>query len=167
MWDSLTKVLSVEGAPEPYAFEEPLALRLFKGSARLAAVSGKDVIRQYPVTIGRPDSPTPSGQYQVELRVNEPVSETKLFGTRALSFAKGQFAIHGTNDPASIGEPFSNGCVRLTNEDAEELFALTPLGTAIDITDAVSPHPDRPAGTRFESPPREDEASKRTYRWRG
>jgi len=167
MWASLEEVLSLEGAPETYAFEEPIALKLYKGSSSLAAESGKDVLREYPVTIGKPDTPTPAGMFQVELRVNQPISSTRLFGTRALSFARGEYAIHGTNDPASVGEPLSNGCVRLANEDVEELFALTPLGTTIEVVDAASPHPGDAPAARYDIPARDDETSKRTYRWRG
>ncbi len=167
MWASLEEVLALDGAPETYAFEAPITLKLYKGSSRLAAESGRDVLREYPVTIGKPGTPTPNGSYQVELRVNEPVSSTRLFGTRALSFAFGEYAIHGTNDPASVGESISNGCVRMTNEDVEELFALAPLGTTIEVVDEPSPHPNEVPTTRYEVPAREDETSRRTYRWRG
>jgi hypothetical protein len=167
MWASLAEVLALEGAPEAYVFEEPITLKLYKGSSRLAAESGRDVLREYPVTIGKPDSPTPNGMFQVELRVNEPISSTRLFGTRALSFARGEYAIHGTNDPAAVGEPLSNGCVRLTNESVEELFALTPLGTTIAVVEGPSPHPDDVPSARYDVPARDDETSKRTYRWRG
>lgn len=167
MWASLAEVLSLEGVPETYAFEAPITLKLYKGSSRLAAESGRDLLREYPVTIGKASSPTPNGSYQVELRVNEPVSSTRLFGTRALSFARESYAIHGTNDPAAVGEPISNGCVRLTNEDVEELFALTPLGTTVDVVEEPSPHPIVVPSERFDVPPRADETSKRTYRWRG
>lgn len=167
IWDSLHEVIALEDAHEPYVFEEPLTLTLYKSSFRVALESGDDVIRQYPATIGRPDEPSPNGMYQVELRVNEPISATKLFGTRALSFARGAYAIHGTNGAAPIGEALSNGCIRLENEDVEELFALTPLGTTLRIVDEPSPFPDRSVTERYEMPPGDGETTRRIFRWRG
>ena len=45
----------------------------------------------------------------------------------------GQIAIHGTNDPALIGTPASNGCVRMTNEDVTALAMTVPVGTPVRI----------------------------------
>lgn len=167
MWASLGEVLSAEGVRESYAYEEPLAISVYASSYRLALESGKDVIRQYAAGLGRPEQPTPEGMYQVELRVNEPASARGLFGTRALSFGYGEYAVHGTYDIATIGRPDSNGCIRLANEDVEELFALTPLGTTIRVVTEDSPHPDRSSEPRYLLPPGDGETTKRIFRWRG
>jgi lipoprotein-anchoring transpeptidase ErfK/SrfK len=45
----------------------------------------------------------------------------------------GQLGIHGTNDPASIGQKVSSGCVRLKNADIDKLAALLPLGVPVEI----------------------------------
>lgn len=39
--------------------------------------------------------------------------------------------IHGTPDPWTIGSAVSNGCVRLVNEQIEQLYALVPMGTKV------------------------------------
>lgn len=41
--------------------------------------------------------------------------------------------IHGTNDPASIGQAVSNGCIRMLNPDVADLYDHTPLGTRVVI----------------------------------
>jgi lipoprotein-anchoring transpeptidase ErfK/SrfK len=41
------------------------------------------------------------------------------------------FRLHGTNEPWLIGQAVSNGCIRLTNEDAVDLYNRTPLGTTV------------------------------------
>ena len=41
--------------------------------------------------------------------------------------------IHGTNEPESVGTRASMGCVRLHNEDLEELFKLIGLGMTVEI----------------------------------
>ncbi len=43
------------------------------------------------------------------------------------------FRLHGTNEPWLIGQAVSNGCIRLTNEDALYLYEQTPLGTPVLI----------------------------------
>jgi len=43
------------------------------------------------------------------------------------------FRLHGTNEPWLIGQAVSNGCIRLTNEDAVYLYDHTPLGTPVLI----------------------------------
>jgi lipoprotein-anchoring transpeptidase ErfK/SrfK len=46
----------------------------------------------------------------------------------------GQIGVHGTNDPSSIGQNVSSGCIRLPNEVIDELIDLLPLGTPLHIT---------------------------------
>jgi lipoprotein-anchoring transpeptidase ErfK/SrfK len=45
----------------------------------------------------------------------------------------GPIAIHGTNEPWSIGRAVSNGCIRLPNATLRKLFAQTPSGTPVLI----------------------------------
>jgi lipoprotein-anchoring transpeptidase ErfK/SrfK len=45
----------------------------------------------------------------------------------------GPVAIHGTNDPSSIGRAVSNGCLRVDNSALLQLFELTPAGTPVLI----------------------------------
>jgi hypothetical protein len=45
----------------------------------------------------------------------------------------GHYGIHGTNRPDSIGGYVSNGCIRLWEENAEELYELTSIGTPVEI----------------------------------
>jgi lipoprotein-anchoring transpeptidase ErfK/SrfK len=45
----------------------------------------------------------------------------------------GPIAIHGTNQPWSIGHSVSNGCIRLPNDVLRRLFAAAPAGTPVII----------------------------------
>lgn len=93
--------------------------------------NGREVLR-LPIADGSPETPTPLGIFTVNRRY---VTELSGFGTRfmGLNAPMGDFAIHGTNRPASIGTSASHGCIRLRNEDAETLYALTGLGTRVVI----------------------------------
>lgn len=55
-------------------------------------------------------------------------------GTRWMGFDKDyHLGIHGTNEPESIGKSESEGCIRMHNEQVEELFMLARIGTPIEI----------------------------------
>jgi lipoprotein-anchoring transpeptidase ErfK/SrfK len=43
------------------------------------------------------------------------------------------FRIHGTNEPWSIGEQMSSGCVRMLNEDVADLYDRVPVGTTVYV----------------------------------
>jgi lipoprotein-anchoring transpeptidase ErfK/SrfK len=58
-------------------------------------------------------------------------------GARALYlYASGkdtQYRIHGTNQPEYIGQAISSGCIRMTNEDAIDLYNRVPVGTLVVV----------------------------------
>jgi lipoprotein-anchoring transpeptidase ErfK/SrfK len=41
------------------------------------------------------------------------------------------FRIHGTNEPWSIGEQVSSGCIRMLNEDIVDLYERVPVGATV------------------------------------
>jgi len=56
-------------------------------------------------------------------------------GARALYLYQGNrdilFRIHGTNEPWSIGDQVSSGCIRMLNEDILDLYKRVPVGTTV------------------------------------
>ena len=54
-------------------------------------------------------------------------------GTRAILLGGGQYAIHGTNKPASVGGFVSYGCIRMYNAEVEELFQYVKVGTPVVV----------------------------------
>jgi lipoprotein-anchoring transpeptidase ErfK/SrfK len=55
-------------------------------------------------------------------------------GAAALTLSGGQYAIHGTNAPGSIGGFVSYGCIRMHNADVLDLFGRVGLGTTVVVT---------------------------------
>jgi len=55
-------------------------------------------------------------------------------GAAALTLSGGQYAIHGTNAPRSIGGFVSYGCIRMHNADVLDLFGRVAVGTAVVVT---------------------------------
>lgn len=93
-------------------------------SGRAAAV--------FPIASGAGDTPSPIGVFSVTHRFATRLSG---FGTRflGLNVPWGQYGLHGTNRPASIGQNASHGCIRLSVRDAERLYAMIPNGTPVVI----------------------------------
>jgi lipoprotein-anchoring transpeptidase ErfK/SrfK len=98
-----------------------------------------------PVAIGSADYPTPTGTFYftdpVDL-ASQPDGPYGVFAygvsghSNTLSEFSGgdaQIAIHGTNDPSSIGQSVSHGCVRVNNDVILKLSKL-PIGTPVVIT---------------------------------
>ncbi len=111
---------------------------------RLTVFEGDVVVLETPVAVGAPDAPTPTGTFAVIDRLQSPDS-TSPYGPFALGLSAhsdtfsefaggdGQVGIHGTDDPTSIGEAVSHGCVRVPNDVVARLADLLPLGTPVTI----------------------------------
>jgi lipoprotein-anchoring transpeptidase ErfK/SrfK len=54
-------------------------------------------------------------------------------GARALTLSGGEYAIHGTNRPDSIGKFASYGCIRMYNQDIVDLFDRVAVGTQVMV----------------------------------
>lgn len=54
-------------------------------------------------------------------------------GARAMYLGTSVYRIHGTNDPTTIGQFVSSGCIRMTNEDVADLFERVNVGTRVVV----------------------------------
>jgi lipoprotein-anchoring transpeptidase ErfK/SrfK len=115
------------------------------------------LLYHFPATLGSDYSPSPSGDYRVtniaqdpswhyqpKLLEGVPDSEpdavlpagpNNAVGVVWMQLSKRHYGIHGTSAPETIGYATSNGCVRLTNWDAEFLSHRVPPGTAVEFRD--------------------------------
>jgi lipoprotein-anchoring transpeptidase ErfK/SrfK len=55
-------------------------------------------------------------------------------GVAAMTLAGGEYAIHGTNVPGSVGGFVSYGCIRMYNEDITDLYQRVSVGTSVVVT---------------------------------
>jgi lipoprotein-anchoring transpeptidase ErfK/SrfK len=55
-------------------------------------------------------------------------------GVAALTLSGGEYAIHGTNAPGSVGGFVSHGCIRMYNRDVMDLYARVSVGTTVVVT---------------------------------
>ncbi|MDP4021332.1 L,D-transpeptidase [Methylobacterium sp. NEAU 140] len=54
-------------------------------------------------------------------------------GARALYLGSSLYRIHGTNEPHTIGQNVSSGCIRMMNEDVTDLYDRVPVGTRVEV----------------------------------
>jgi lipoprotein-anchoring transpeptidase ErfK/SrfK len=64
-----------------------------------------------------------------------PESPDNILGSRWMGFNLTGYGIHGTTEEETIGRQITQGCVRMTNSEVEELFAIVPTGTEVTIVD--------------------------------
>jgi lipoprotein-anchoring transpeptidase ErfK/SrfK len=95
------------------------------------------------VAVGSPSTPTPTGRFYVNQRLI-PTDKGGPFGPGAIGISAfsnvltgwaqgGPVAIHGTNEPWSIGHAVSNGCIRLPNATLVKVFRVAYAGTPVII----------------------------------
>jgi lipoprotein-anchoring transpeptidase ErfK/SrfK len=101
---------------------------------------------RFPVGVGR-SGKTWTGLAQVEGKFVKPAwqappelgggpvipggAANNPMGAAALTLRGGEYAIHGTNRPESIGRFGSAGCIRMLNRDIVELYSLVGVGTPV------------------------------------
>jgi lipoprotein-anchoring transpeptidase ErfK/SrfK len=110
---------------------------------KLALLEGNRVTKIYDVAVGAPDSPSPSGEFQITQRLENPTyykpgviigpGENNPLGPRWIGLNVKGFGIHGTNQPNSIGKNASHGCIRLRNSDIKDLFARVQVGEHVTL----------------------------------
>jgi hypothetical protein len=108
---------------------------------KLALVEDGQVKKVYPVAVGKPTTPSPTGTFLIERRVMNPTyshngkivppGPGNPVGTRWMGLSLHGYGIHGTNEPHSIGKPASHGCIRLARPDLEELYAQVAVGDMV------------------------------------
>lgn len=98
----------------------------------LTLKEGNTTTATFPVAVGKPETPTPNGNWRI---IQKTLNPGGPFGVRwmRLSVPWGGYGIHGTDAPESIGTAASHGCVRMQNEDVTQLYDIVPLGTEVKI----------------------------------
>lgn len=59
--------------------------------------------------------------------------EDNPLGARAMYLGSSLYRIHGSNEPDTIGQAVSSGCIRMTNEDVVDLYERVHVGTRVIV----------------------------------
>ena len=124
---------------------KPFNILVNKSQNVLFLKSGEEVFKIYHVSTGK-DNITPVGSFKIATKIEKPVwfrnggapipseSPDNPLGSRWMGFdTDTHYGIHGTIHPEDVGKQVTEGCVRLKNEDVEELFDIVPTGTEVVI----------------------------------
>jgi lipoprotein-anchoring transpeptidase ErfK/SrfK len=124
------------------------------GERRLYYVVGDGQAVRYPVGVGRPGKQW-VGTAQIDGKHIKPAwsppeeiirdrpgvarlipggSPSNPMGAAALTLSGGEYAIHGTNRPGSVGGFVSYGCIRMHNADVLDLYERVSVGTTVVVT---------------------------------
>lgn len=103
----------------------------------LTVFDGERPVREYPVAAGKPSTPSPVGEWKI---IDKSSDWGGAFGVRwmGLNVPWGNYGIHGTNNPWSIGTAASAGCIRMFNEDVIQVYEWAPVGTRVKIQAPLS-----------------------------
>ncbi|MFZ2656897.1 MAG: L,D-transpeptidase family protein [Victivallales bacterium] len=134
-------------------FKGNWTLKISKKRFKLYLYDGDNVFMVYNIGIGK-QGRTPVGTFEIDVKKDKPVwykdgkqvpygSKENILGTRWMSLRpvggtssnfKG-YGIHGTWEPEAIGREASNGCIRMVNEEINDLYMILPLKTTVLIED--------------------------------
>lgn len=104
----------------------------------VVTVSGANVVKRFPDGTEVPYEVKDGGEIRVGDQLVVPPFGTNqrrylgVLGVNRLYLGDG-YAIHGTDNPRSIGRSVSHGCIRVRNEDIETLFRLVDVGTPVYV----------------------------------
>jgi lipoprotein-anchoring transpeptidase ErfK/SrfK len=123
----------------------PFSILVDKSQNTLLLKANEEVIKSYTVSTGK-NNCTPVGVFKIVNKLPNPTwfkagavvpadSPENILGSRWMGFDLPGYGIHGTTDPKSLGTQATQGCVRMSNAEVEELYAIVPAGTEVTIVD--------------------------------
>ncbi len=138
----------------PFDGAAPGTIVVKTSERRLYFVFGNGQAIRYPVGVGRAGKQWTGQSYidgkyvrpdwspPAEVRRDKPSlpdvipgeSPRNPMGAAAMTLSGGEYAIHGTNAPDSIGRFVSYGCIRMYNQDIVDLFDRVNVGTPVVVT---------------------------------
>lgn len=121
------------------------SIKVTKRRNRLTLLADGEPLKTYRVATGEGGS-TPAGVFKIVNKLEHPTwfhagevlaphSPQNILGTRWLGFDLPGYGIHGTTLPETLGTHSSRGCIRMHNQDVEEIYALLPRGTEVTVTE--------------------------------
>lgn len=110
---------------------------------KLVVIEDGRVLKTFDTAVGAAKSPSPTGEFAIVIRLADPTwygpgkvvapGKGNPLGTRWIGLSRKGYGIHGTNSPRSIGRAASHGCIRLRNQDVEELYNMVSVGDVVEL----------------------------------
>jgi lipoprotein-anchoring transpeptidase ErfK/SrfK len=144
---------SVQAREPTLSAYEPGTIVVETAARRLHLVLSRGQVISYPVAVGKPGKQwtgatsidgkfiRPAWSPPAEIKADKPDipdvipagSPANPMGAAAMTLNGGEYAIHGTNNPKSIGQFASYGCIRMHNRDILDLYSRVAVGTPVVV----------------------------------
>jgi len=118
------------------------AIEINLPSGTLSLYKDGNLVKEYPLCLGKQSTPTPTGQYRIIYKAVNPYWLNKgdvvppgpqnPLGVRWMGITS-DIGIHGNNKPESIGTYASAGCIRMFNRDVVEVYNQVTVNTPVNI----------------------------------
>lgn len=123
----------------------PFSVVVDKSQNILMLKTDEEIIKTYVISTGSNNS-SPVGTFKIVNKLPNPTwfkagavvpaeSPQNILGSRWMGFDLTGYGIHGTTDPKNLGKQVTQGCVRMSNSEVEELYTIIPVGTEVTIVD--------------------------------
>jgi lipoprotein-anchoring transpeptidase ErfK/SrfK len=123
----------------------PFSILVDKSQNLLLLKNNEEIMKTYIVSTGK-NNCTPVGVFKIVNKLINPTwfkagavvppqSTENVLGTRWMGFDLAGYGIHGTTEPKELGKQVTQGCVRLSNADVEELYSIIPVGAEVTIVE--------------------------------
>lgn len=129
--------------------DQTVRLEIHLSRRQVVLYRGTTQVKQYPIAVGRQGWETPTGNFEV-IHVEQnptwinPLTDERIpggnsanpLGSYWIGFwtnGRNWIGFHGTPNPESVGRAVSHGCIRMYNEDIEELFYQVSIGTPVTV----------------------------------
>ncbi len=115
---------------------------VYKGKKQLLLKMNHDIIKKYDIAVGR-NNKTPEGVFHIQNKLKDPVwfnrgeairpeDPRNILGSRWVGF-RDDIGIHGTTDSSTITEQETSGCVRMYNNEIEELYTILRVNDTVTV----------------------------------
>ena len=118
-------------------------IAIYRAQHRLLLWKDQTLMGSFPVAVGKPSTPTPTGIYYLLVKMTSygdygpwlmPTSGfSDVYETFGINGGDAAIAIHGTDEDSSVGHSVSHGCIRMHNRDVSLIAPLLSVGTLVQI----------------------------------
>ena len=141
----------MDGIARPALLERTAGrIIVFKSKFVLDLFLEGKLVKQYPIAVGQPLYPTPTGDFVITLMEKDPTwtppnspwaaglepvppGATNPLGTRWIGTSAPLVGIHGTPQDWTIGSAASHGCIRMHIADVEDLYDRVSVGMPVEL----------------------------------
>jgi lipoprotein-anchoring transpeptidase ErfK/SrfK len=138
--------------PVAAQYPSPVKLVVVRQERRVFVYQSDELVVSYPIAIGKPGWETPLGDWKITDKISNPgwtsfltgrvmaPGKNNPMGSMWVGFYKdrrGEIGFHGTQNISSLGKAVSHGCLRMREQDVQDLAKRVDVGTEVQVVDKL------------------------------